>query len=128
MYDFDNSDANWRMRIKSVIFAPLDGESPKAGEIEVRGVAFNDGATRIEAVELSLDDGQSWRRAVLKTPRSPYAWYPWTARLTLAKGRQRILARAVDALGRTQPLDGTIDWNPAGYGWHGVHAVEVTAV
>ena len=21
-----------------------------------------------------------------------------------------------------------IDWNPAGYGWHGVHAVEVTVV
>jgi sulfite oxidase len=46
----------------------------------------------------------------------------------LAKGRRRILARAVDTLGRTQPLDGAIDWNPAGYGWHGVHAAEVTVV
>jgi hypothetical protein len=109
-----------------VIFAPLEGESPMGGEVEVRGVAFNDGAAPIQSVELSLDDGCLWRRAELKAPSSPYAWYPWNARLTLAKGRRRILARAVDALGRTQPLDGAIDWNPAGYGWHGVHAVEST--
>ncbi|HUY35171.1 MAG TPA: sulfite oxidase [Pirellulales bacterium] len=128
VYDFDNSDPNWRMRIKSVIFAPLEGEMPKAGEIEARGVAFNDGAARIESVELSLDEARTWRRAELKTPSSPYAWYPWRSRITLARGRCRILARAVDALGRSQPLDGAIDWNPAGYGWHGVHSVEVTAV
>jgi hypothetical protein len=32
----------------------------------------------------------------------------------------------VDALGRTQPLDGSIAWNPAGYAWNGVDAVTVT--
>jgi hypothetical protein len=26
--------------------------------------------------------------------------------------------------GRGQPLDGAIGWNPAGYGWHGVHTVD----
>ncbi|HQU47279.1 MAG TPA: sulfite oxidase [Pirellulales bacterium] len=123
-YDFDNSDANWRMRIKSTIFSPLDGESVSAGEVEVRGVAFNDGDVKIDAVELSLDDGRSWRRAEIERPESPYAWYPWTATLTLKKGKQRLLARAVDALGRTQPLDGAIGWNPAGYAWNGVHRVE----
>lgn len=123
-YDFDNSDANWRMRIKSTIFSPLDGESVKAGEVKVRGVAFNDGAAKIDMVELSLDDGRAWQRADLKTPESPYAWYPWSASLTFKKGKQRLLARAVDALGRTQPLDGAIGWNPAGYGWNGVHRVE----
>lgn len=122
-YDFDNSDPNWRMRIKSTIFAPLDGETVKAGQVDVRGVAFNDGAAKIEMVELSLDDGRTWQRADIETPESPYAWYPWTATLTLKKGKQRLLARAVDALGRTQPLDGAIGWNPAGYGWNGVHRV-----
>lgn len=124
-YDFDNSEANWRMRIKSVIFAPLDGDtvSPKAA---VRGVAFNDGSVKIDAVELSTDGGRSWRRARLETPDSPYAWYHWQAELPLETGSQKIMARAVDALGRTQPLDGTIGWNPAGYGWNGVQTVQVT--
>ena len=123
-YDFNNSDANWRMRIKSTIFAPLDGETVKGGQVDVRGVAFNDGAAKIEMVELSLDDGHTWQRADTETPKSPYAWYPWSATLTLKKGKQRLLARAVDALGRTQPLDGAIGWNPAGYGWNGVHRVD----
>lgn len=124
-YDFDNSDANWRMRIKSTIFAPLDGEKVEAGDVEVRGVAWNDGEVKIDAVELSIDDGRTWRRAELERPDSPYAWYPWSTVIKLGSGRQRLLARAVDALGRTQPLDGAIGWNPAGYGWNGVHRVEV---
>lgn len=124
-YDFNNSDANWRMRIKSVIFAPLDGETLKAGKTTVRGVAFNDGAVKIDAVELSLDDGRTWRRAKLETPNSPYAWHPWTADIDVDRGTHRILARAVDALGRTQPLDGSIGWNPAGYCWNGVQRVQV---
>jgi sulfite oxidase len=128
VYDFENSEANWRMRIKSVIFAPLEGETLKAGDVEVHGVAWNDGAARLETVEISFDDGETWRRTELKTPSSPYAWHPWNTRLKLSRGKCRILARAVDTLGRSQPLDGAIDWNPAGYGWLGVHAVEVTVI
>lgn len=125
-YGLDNSEPNWRMRIKSVIFAPLDGESLKPGEVEVRGVAWNDGAARIEAVEVSTDGGHTWRGAEFDRPDSPYAWHPWRMRLKLPVGEQRIAARAIDALGRTQPLDGAIGWNPAGYAWNGVHQVRVT--
>lgn len=124
-YDFNTSDANWRMKIKSVIFAPLDGETLKAGKTTVRGVAFNDGSVKIDAVEVSLDDGRTWRRAQLETPKSPYAWHPWTAEVEIDRGVDRILARAVDALGRTQPLDGAIGWNPAGYCWNGVQRVQI---
>jgi DMSO/TMAO reductase YedYZ molybdopterin-dependent catalytic subunit len=120
-----NSDPNWRLRTKSVIFAPLDGEQIAAGDVAVRGVAFNDGRARIEAVELSIDDGQSWRRAQLAQGAGPYAWQPWSATISLPAGEQHILARAVDALGRTQPLDAAAGWNPDGYAWHNVHRVTV---
>jgi sulfite oxidase len=120
-----NSEPNWNMRIKSVIFAPLEGEKLAAGKVEVRGVAWNDGTAKIEAVEVSTNGGRSWRRAEIKRPKSPYAWHPWSLEIDLAKDTWTILARAVDALGRTQPLDGSVAWNPAGYAWNGVDSVTV---
>jgi DMSO/TMAO reductase YedYZ molybdopterin-dependent catalytic subunit len=126
-YNQENSEPNWGMRIKSLIFAPLEGERIAAGPVVARGMAWNDGMARIEAVEWSLDGGQRWTRAELTVPASPYAWYPWQAPLTVSSGQQTLVCRAVDALGRTQPLNGAIDWNPAGYGWHGLHAVSFRA-
>ncbi len=125
---FENSEPNWNLRIKSVIFAPLDGERVPAGVVAVRGVAFNDGRARIETVEVSIDDGQTWRRAELAPNAGRYAWQPWSITLALSVGEQRILSRAVDALGRTQPLDPEAGWNPDGYAWHGVHRVTVQVV
>jgi DMSO/TMAO reductase YedYZ molybdopterin-dependent catalytic subunit len=126
-YDLTNSEANWGMRIKSAIFAPLDGEEVKAGAVEVRGIAFNDGVAKLDAVEVSLDGGKRWRRAEVEWPKSRYAWHPWSIGLDLPSGESTILARAVDALGRTQPLNGAIHWNPAGYAWNGVHEIRVKA-
>lgn len=120
-----NSEPNWRLRTKSVIFAPLDGDQLATGDVTVRGVAFNDGRARIEAVELSLDDGQTWRRAELAAGAGPYAWQPWSMTISLPAGEHHILARAVDALGRTQPLDAAAGWNPDGYAWHNAHRVTV---
>ena len=113
------------MRIKSVIFNPADGQELKAGPAEIRGVAFNDGVAKIDAVEISLNGGRRWRRAQVERPHGAYAWHPWQIGLDLPRGEQTILARAIDALGRTQPLDGAIQWNPAGYCWSGVHKVTV---
>jgi hypothetical protein len=45
---------------------------------------------------------------------------------TLAPGTYEVWSHAVDALGRSQPLDGSIDWHPNGYEWHGVHKIGVT--
>ena len=115
------------MRIKSVIFSPLEGESVAAGKITVIGVAFNDGAVAIEAVTVSVDGGQSWLSARLVVPESPYSWYHWQADVELAAGKQSIIARAIDALGRSQPLDGAVQWNPAGYGYSAADRVHVEA-
>ena len=41
-------------------------------------------------------------------------------------GTYEIWARVTDALGRSQPLDGTIFWNPNSYEWTGVFKCEVT--
>jgi len=125
-YGLANSEPNWNMRIKSTWF-PAGGEDAgsQAKRPTYRGVAWNDGVSRIDAVEWSSDGGRIWRRAALERPTSPYAWYPFEVEADLPAGRHTLLCRAVDALGRTQPRDGAIDWNPAGYGWHGVDSLSV---
>ena len=120
-----NSEPNWNMRIKSVIFSPLESERVAAGDVKVTGVAWNDGQARIVAVEVSTDDGQTWRRAQVSYPSSPYAWHPWQITIGVKPGKTTIQSRAVDALGRSQPLDGAVAWTPAGYCWNGVDAVTI---
>ena len=127
-YGLENSEPNWNMKIKSVIFAPLDGQRIPAGRGTLSGVAWNDGVVRIEAVEWSASGGRTWQRSELEAPGSPYAWYRWQANLKLEPGEHKLMCRAVDRLGRTQPLDGSVGWNPAGYGWNGVQSITVTAI
>ncbi len=120
-----NSEPNWNMRIKSVIFAPLEGEKIAGGrEVLVTGVAWNDGQAKLAAVEISIDEGKSWRRAELTHPASPYAWHPFKLKAQLPAGSHSVRSRAVDVLGNSQPLDGGIHWNPAGYIWSGVDEVK----
>jgi Mo-co oxidoreductase dimerisation domain len=89
----------------------LPGAKLKAGAVTVSGVAYNDGSARLESVLVSFDRGHSWQPAEFRAPDSPYAWYQWTARANLKPGVYEIWSRAIDALGRTQPLDGSIFWS-----------------
>jgi DMSO/TMAO reductase YedYZ molybdopterin-dependent catalytic subunit len=122
----ENSDANWNMKIKSVIFTPLDGEVIRPGATTIRGVAWNDGVARIAAVEVSVDGGETWRTAKVEKPATPYAWHHWQLTLPLSPGKHRVQSRASDVFGVAQPTDGSVHWNPAGYAWNGVDQVAVT--
>lgn len=125
-FTLENSRPTWDIRLMSYILDPVPGAKLKAGPVTISGVAYNDGSAPIESVLVSVDKGQSWQPAKFELPDSPYAWYQWKAQATLRPGTHEIWARATDALGRSQPLDGTIFWNPNGYEWNGVHKIEVT--
>ena len=99
-FTFENSAPNWRQKIKSIIWAPLEGERIEAGRIEVKGVAWNAGRTKIETVEVSVNKGKTWQRAELEASASAYAWHHWKMSLQLSSGDREIWARAVDAIGQ----------------------------
>jgi len=121
----DNSDANWRMRVKSTIFAPLDGEQLTPGKHKISGVAFGDGSAQIESVLVATSPAGPWQAAKIEPSDSPYAWQHWSIELDLPKGKQQIIARATDAQGRSQPLSAAADWNPAGYAYRGASTITV---
>ena len=125
-YTFENSKPNYDMKVKSVILVPAPNARFDTGKVRVSGVAFNDGKAPIEAVLVSSDRGESWRSAKIERSPSPYAWDRWSIELSLPTGAHQLWSRAVDALGRSQPLDGTIHWNPAGYEWNGVEKIDIT--
>jgi sulfite oxidase len=125
-FTMENSRPTWDIRLMSYILEPESGAKVKAGPVTVSGVAYNDGSVPLESVLVSFDRGQSWQPAKFEVPDSPYAWYRWTTQANLKPGVYEIWSRAIDALGRTQPLDGSIFWNPNGYEWTGVFKVGVT--
>ena len=110
--------------VKSTITsAPLDA---RAGvPVTIEGFAFS-GAPDIAGVELSEDDGRTWRAADVDPQHDPYAWRRWSYRWTPSAGVRRLIVRATDSRGSVQPRDPA--WNQSGYlhnGWHSV-TVEVT--
>lgn len=130
----ETTHPTWRQKIKSVIWNPMNDEQRLLGPLTVSGVSWNDGRTEIVAVEISLDRGNTWQRVNVEAPLSPYGWYPWNA--TFWYGWKRYLegggtamefrVRAFDALGRSQPDDGSVHWNPSGYEWFGVDSVKIS--
>lgn len=118
-----NSTPTYGFAIMSVVFAPLIGQTVPAGDVALRGVAWNDGVVPLAEVRVSLDQGRSWTLTEVDSSDGPYAWQHWQAHVRLAPGAHEVWVRAIDAWGRSQPLDGLATWNPGGWDWHGVDRV-----
>lgn len=111
----------WEMNVKSWITMPL--EEARQGDNLIYGVAFG-GVTAVDKVEVSVDNGKTWEMAQLVGPDlGPYAWRPFVFKANLKAGEHRIVSRATDVNGNTQPRERVE--NERGYahnGWedHGV--------
>lgn len=107
--------------IKSIIGAPADGGRAALGKQKVTGVAFS-GEAPIAKVEISIDDGKTWKPAKLDGEPGTGRWVVFTYEFERREpGRVRALARATDRKGNVQPERAA--WNPSGYFWNAWHAV-----
>jgi sulfite oxidase len=98
------------------ILTPADGDQVEAGALTIRGWAMAGDGRSVERVDVSLDDGQSWRQAELHHAHSKWAWSLWSLTIDIASGPLRIIARAWDDTAVTQPESPASLWNPRGYG------------
>lgn len=126
-YTLDNSVPTYGHKIMSVIFSPLPEDKPRPGRVEITGIAFNDGSSRIAKVEVSSDGGRTWKEATIKPAESPWAWHHWSLASEIGSGPTVLMSRATDAKGQSQPLDGLVRWNARGYEWNGADRVELMA-
>jgi hypothetical protein len=103
-----------KMVPRSFVTNLKDGAMLKAGAPTlVRGIAFG-GATGVKAVDISLDDGASWRPTTLGQDEGKYSFRQWqTFFVPPAPGSQVLMARCTSSSGETQP--DAPNWNPAGF-------------
>ncbi len=86
-------------------------------EVGLGGVAYS-GDRGIKAVELSTDNGATWKPAQVKTPLGPYTWVLWAAVWTAtAPGEYAVRIRAADGTGALQAREevGTLPDGASGY-------------
>ena len=94
------------MQVKAEIAHPAEGEIlPANTSVCVRGAAWTCDA-EIAKVELSTDRGATWNQAKLVGEPQPNAWRLWECfwQTPSQPGKQILIARATDSLGRTQPV------------------------
>ncbi|MEP6887246.1 MAG: sulfite oxidase [Nitrospirales bacterium] len=112
------------MPVKSIIARPENGASVTGGEVLIQGIAWT-GDGEMVRVDVSMDNGRTWREAELIGKPTPYAWRLWQyLRQGVQPGTQRVLSRATDSHGHVQPM--TTPWNPGGFLWNGVDRIDVT--
>jgi DMSO/TMAO reductase YedYZ molybdopterin-dependent catalytic subunit len=99
------------MQIKAQIARPAESETVRANtSVRVCGAAWTCDA-EIAKVELSTDGGATWNNTKLLGESNSNAWRLWEFNWQTPSqpGKQILMARATDSLGRTQPLHRDLD-------------------
>ena len=94
------------MQVKAEIARPAEGETVSANtSVRVCGAAWTCDA-EITKVEVSTDGGETWNDAKLLGDSNLNAWRLWEFNWQTPSqpGKQILIARATDSLGRTQPV------------------------
>jgi len=100
--------------VNSLITNIENGQRFSLGQwIEVQGIAW-DGGHGIERVEVSTDEGKSWRLAELGHDAGRFSWRQWNFRFKPdKKGVHSLMVKATNRIGGTQTFQ--LIQNPAGY-------------
>ncbi|HEX5082285.1 MAG TPA: molybdopterin-dependent oxidoreductase [Blastocatellia bacterium] len=109
--------------VKSFINSPIDGATVAPGPVRLSGFAWA-GESNILKVDVSMDNGSSWRPAKLGRERERYAWQSFEYEFNITKpGSYFLMSRATDDKGRVQPI--VPIWNPGGYLWNVIDKVRI---
>ncbi len=111
----------------AAICLPSAGAKLSAGKNSIAGYAFAAGlaGNRIKQVEVSIDHGRTWTKAMLgKKKAGAFTWDLWTADIVLPAGDVTVSCRATDESGFTMPAEKP--WNAKGYLFNSWHQVVVS--
>jgi DMSO/TMAO reductase YedYZ molybdopterin-dependent catalytic subunit len=103
-----------RMNVRSFFTSPESEARLAVGQTcPLEGIAF-DGGNGIRQVQISIDGGPTWREADLGKDLGRFSFRRWQLAWRPERiGQYRLLARATNQAGETQPL--AAGWNRSGY-------------
>jgi len=119
-----------KINVNSIIGYPQRDSKVRANaHIVVRGVAFDEGSG-IEKVRISIDNGATWRDALLdKGEKNNFAFRAFRYTFNPTKtGKLTIMCKAISMSGEEQPLAKDIKWNHGGYRYNGIDEVTIEVV
>ncbi|MCH6264277.1 sulfite oxidase [Neobacillus citreus] len=109
--------------VNSIIQQPLDRQILQLGQHEIKGLAWT-GEGVVISVEVSVDDGETWKTATLHGQPRQFQWIKWSYSIVFEKNREySIKVRAYDSNGHLQP--DTAFWNQKGYGYNAVSQIKI---
>jgi DMSO/TMAO reductase YedYZ molybdopterin-dependent catalytic subunit len=113
--------------IRSQILMPMSGKEIPLGNYAIGGIAYA-GRYGVSRVQISLDDGDTWKDANLKEPLSKWSWVLWQYDWKPSKeGRYTIKVRGIDKSGNMQESGHLFSRTYPG-GAKGFHSVDVRVV
>lgn len=113
------------VKTSSHIDLPGHGESITGRSYVIQGYAFA-GTRGVGKVEVSVDSGERWQEATLKSPLSPHSWRFWAYDWAIPDpGRYAIQVRATDGTGR---LQSALEQEAFPDGASGIHEIAVTVI
>jgi DMSO/TMAO reductase YedYZ molybdopterin-dependent catalytic subunit len=126
----DGSDGYWEKRgwdAEAFMRTGARFDTPRNGatvgrHLTAAGIAYA-GDRGVGRVEVSSDDGQTWRTATLEPAQDALAWRRWMIDLELGAGETALQVRATDGAGAVQSADRT---PPHPSGASGYHRIVVT--
>jgi len=113
------------MVVNSLITGYREGSKVKAGKVIVTGLAW-DGGYGIRAVHISIDGGKTWSNAHLGEDLGRYAFRPWSFELNAKRGKNTVMANAINVIGQTQTS--ALIFNPAGYHNNVIQNITLNAI
>lgn len=127
----DGGDGYWEKRgwdREAVMRTGARFDSPRNGatvgsRLTAAGLAYA-GDRGVQRVEVSSDDGQTWRAATLEPASGPLSWRRWAVSIELEPGVHALQVRATDCTGAVQSPD---RMPPHPSGASGYHRVVVTS-
>ena len=100
--------------------------SPSGRTTTVGGIAFA-GTRGISKVQVSLDNGLTWKDASIKEPLSPYSWVMWAAELNIPTEQKREYKLTVRATDKTGNVQTSAIREPFPDGSTGYHMINIQA-
>ncbi|XP_047520020.1 sulfite oxidase isoform X1 [Pieris napi] len=130
--DFSTAPPVYSLPVTSALCDPVDGDTVnvKGGCVTLKGYAYSGGGAKILRVDVSMDQGQSWIEAELKSdpapPRQHYSWTLWRLNVPVKRGdtKMEVWVKATDSNFNTQPEKFDDIWNIRGILGNAYHKVK----